>query len=221
MNLKGYYDYITIAGNYINQNSKINLNGSMSISSNNYISFGPNFSSASYGIRDNDGVLEFKNDNGNWYPILALANILDNSINGSKIIDTSITLSKINNNSGTGNNVILDNNTFGKVSNNVITNNTIALTKLSGLISTNTIANVVLDNGTIGKVSNNVITDNTISGLKITNATLTASKISGYPGNTSTYLRGDGSWVSVSGGGGTSLTLDLLNINSGGFNYLK
>ena len=98
-------------------------------------------------------------------------------------------LSKINNNNGTGTKVILDNNTFGKITDNVITDNTLALTKLSGLVSTNTIANVVLDNGSLGKVSNNVITDNTINPTKLVT-----------PNDQTKYLRGDGSWNSFSSG---------------------
>jgi len=96
----------------------------------------------------------------------------NNSVNTSAIVGTN----------GSGDNVLLNNGTFSKINNNVITDNTIALTKLSGLVSTNAIANVVLDNGSIGKVSNNVITDNTVSGLKITDTTITLAKINNNGG---------------------------------------
>ncbi len=211
---------LTVGGNIINSNSNVNINGSINILSGNYISFGSNYQDSSYGLRDNNGIIEYKNSNNLWKNI-------------SYIEDNSITLSKINNNNGTGTNVILDNNTFGKVSNNVITDNTIALTKLSGLVSTNIIENVVLNNGSIGKVSNNVITDNTISGVKLLDNSVNISKLNGggtgsnvvldngsigkvsnnvitdntinptklvIPSDQTKYLSGDGSWISFSNG---------------------
>ena len=211
---------LTVGGNVINSNSTININGSINILSGNYISFGPNYQNTSYGLRDNNGIIEYKENSGYWKNI-------------SYIEDNSITLSKINNNNGTGTKVILDNNTFGKITDNVITDNTLALTKLSGLVSTNTIANVVLDNGSLGKVSNNVITDNTINGIKLLDNSVNISKLNGggtglnvvldnntigkvsnnvitdntinptklvTPNDQTKYLRGDGSWNSFSSG---------------------
>jgi hypothetical protein len=140
MSLNTYVNSISL-GNTLNSNSKLNVNGSTNILSNSYISFGTNFESTSYGLRDNNGIIEFKNNNGSWLPVLALNNIVDNTLSGNKIIDNTININKLNG-GGTGLNVILDNNTVGKVSNNVIndntisgvkiTNNTINPTKISG-----------------------------------------------------------------------------------------
>jgi hypothetical protein len=46
--------------------SKIKLSGSINILAGNYISFGPNIMENGYGLRDNNGVIEFKNNNNNW-----------------------------------------------------------------------------------------------------------------------------------------------------------
>jgi hypothetical protein len=109
---------LTIGGNVINSSSTVNINGSINILSGKYISFGSDFESNSYGLRDNNGKIEYKNSSGSWNEI-------------SYIADNTLTLAKINNQGGTGLNVILDNNTFGKVSNNVIDDNTISGSKLA------------------------------------------------------------------------------------------
>ena len=150
MSLNCCYDKLNIGNNILNANSSVNINGSINILSGNYISFGSNYQDTSYGLRDNNGVIEYKNSNGLWKNI------------------------------------------------SYIEDNTIALTKLTGLVSTNTIANVVLDNGSLGKVSNNVITDNTISGVKIAENTINPTKILNYPTDGTKYLSGDGTWKVVS-----------------------
>ena len=63
MSLNTYVNSISL-GNTLNINAKLNVNGSTNILSNSYISFGTNFESTSYGLRDNNGVIEFKNNNG-------------------------------------------------------------------------------------------------------------------------------------------------------------
>lgn len=58
-----------------------------------------------------------------------------------------------------------------------------------------------------------------VNNLSITSGMLAggiaASKISGYPGNTTTFLRGDGAWAVPSGGGGAAIQFQQAGTNVG------
>jgi hypothetical protein len=88
------YDNIIIGNTIYNSDAVLNIDGNINIKNNSYLSYGYNYGINSYGFRDNNGILQFKNYNSNWYDITSIDNLQDNSINGSKILDNSIDISK-------------------------------------------------------------------------------------------------------------------------------
>ncbi len=64
MSIQGTFNSLNVGNNIVNQLSTLNVDGDLSITSGKYISFGTANNSNGYGIRDNDGVLEFKNSSG-------------------------------------------------------------------------------------------------------------------------------------------------------------
>ena len=83
-----FYDNIIIGNTILNSNSQANFDTNINITSNSYISFGSNYGFNSYGLRDNNGILEFKNINGNWNNFdLSGSSIPNDSLDGNKIIN--------------------------------------------------------------------------------------------------------------------------------------
>ena len=189
------YDNIVVGNTIYNSDAVLNIDGNINIKNNSYISYGYKYGIFSYGFRDNDGILQFKNNNSDWYNIVSIENLQNNTINGSKILDNSIDISKLYN-FNIGGDIIDDNSINGSkiidntisnaklldatIENNKIKDNTISNAKLldstieNDKIKDNTITNAKLLDTTI---ENNKIKDNTISNAKLLDVTIENNKI--------------------------------------------
>ncbi|KIC64130.1 hypothetical protein RM51_05285 [Chryseobacterium taiwanense] len=162
---------------------------------------------------------------------ITTAKIFDGSVTTAKVADNAITLAKI---SATG---TQDNTTFlrgdgtwntpiATVADGSITDvkvNASAAIAYSKLALSNSIQNADIQANAIttSKVANNTITtakifDTSVTTAKIADNAVTLAKISatGTKDNT-TYLRGDGTWATPSGGGSAADKVQLLSSNTG------
>ena len=69
MSVNSTFDNLFLGTTIMNTNSVLNIDGNISLNTDKYITFGTDNENNSFGIRDNNGNIEYKDLNGNWRAI--------------------------------------------------------------------------------------------------------------------------------------------------------
>jgi hypothetical protein len=66
LTLNSISDMISFSGDNLININDVTASGSLRLGSNSYLNFGTDYNTLGYGLRDNSGVIEFKNSSGDW-----------------------------------------------------------------------------------------------------------------------------------------------------------
>jgi hypothetical protein len=88
MSVNSTFDNLFLGTTIMNTNSVLNIDGNISLNTDKYITFGTDNENNSFGIRDNNGNIEYKDLNGNWRAI--------NTYNIVDIHDSYFTTDRLN-----------------------------------------------------------------------------------------------------------------------------